>query len=1107
MVKVNLPMARMSRFRTFKPVGRKNLMGKKLLIFLSLAIILFFGEQQLSGQVFLISIRSEGSTDICQGDPVTLILTVYGGDSPYTVTINGDDGEYMVLKDIEMPYKFEVHPESDNTFYIASAVDSRDRKGRAYGSVTVHVNPSTSVSILLDRTAYLVTEPGVSLQSDPSGGHFSGIGVSGNTFYPGVAGTDGSPHLITCTYENEWGCTSKDTVHLYVLSGVASVSLVSGEEPVHSFCNDGTSYTIIGSNEDDLTGSFELFLKGTSTPVPDHISDPDPDDDLASLLTEGLSGTYEIVYTYGIGGLEIEESTEFEALDINLNGIQGLPETACKKDDPYPLKPDVGVPDPDAIFSFSGPGISGNQSDGFYFDPGDPDVPTDLVEIELDYTASNGCNMIISEIVFVGIDPEVSFRLNPICIAPQGGLVFFENLTPGKGSVETWYWDFGDPASGSDNSSDLADPDHNYSAPGPRTITLTATTYEGCIGQYQLDTVLVDNPVSDFTFLSDCFTEGKDISFTASPVSVYSALDTLIWTVRSKEGDILETIGKEPQDLTLNFIFPSVDNYDINLYVQNLAGCAGEITERIELVPSYPLSTNGYTETFNQPVDGWEVSSLDQQESWVLGEPDFNGFESEEYDRGWYTNLPPYSEEVVEHSWVRSPCFDFSGVRNPVIEMDIMKSFEPGKGGAVLQYQETAGGPWLTLGFVGGGSNWYNQSDIIYLPGGSGTGWGLETFEPDHEWVPASHPAQQLGGNPHLKFRVAFASGGTREIKPGVFNQGFAFDNFTISESMKRRSVLEYFTNAAGEPLFVADSLVKRFATKYSGIVYDLHYHMDYPEEDPMNAYNPYIPSARAFRYDVLTVPYAVLNGGVTPAYRYNLVLPDGDLDEELLLESALEAPLFDLSLSVDYYSDKLDGNVLVTCLSDSFDAYIQLYVVVLEKEVTSYPELSGDGSFRNVVLDMVPSPTGKPLGNNWNDGKTLETDFNWEYVPYVEDPEDLCVVAFVEDRDHGTVLQADAVYNSPYVGITEYKDRSIPLVFYPNPARNYVTVYFGERTTQGGELEIVDISGRKVMVTSVQKGITTLELDISRLPEGMFMITWTETGIVKGHARLIQIR
>jgi PKD repeat protein len=1088
-------------------MGREKFMGKKLLIFLSLAIILFVGEQRLSGQVFLISIRSEGPTDICQGDPVTLILTVYGGDPPYTVTINSDDGEYMVLKDIEMPYKFEVYPESDNTFYIASAVDSRDRKGRAYGSVTVHVNPSTPVSILLDRTAYLVTEPGVPLKSDPSGGHFSGIGVSGNIFYPSVAGTAGSPHLITCTYENEWGCTSKDTEYLYVLSGVASVSLVSGGDPVYSFCNDGSGYTIIGDNDDDLTGSFELFLKGTSTPVPDHISDPDPDDDMATLLTEGLSGNYEIVYTYGIGGLEIEASTEFEALDINLNGIQGLPETACKKDDPYPLQPDVGVPDPNAIFSFSGPGISGNQSTGFYFDPGDPEVPADLVEIELDYTASNGCNMVLSEIIFVGIDPEVNFRLDPICMAPQGGTVFFENLTPGKGSVETWSWNFGDPASGNDNTSDLVHPDHYYTSPGPRTITLTATSYEGCTGQLQLDTVLVDNPVPDFTFKSDCFTEGKDISFTASSVSIYSVLDTMIWTVISKEGDILENIGKGPQDLTMNYLFPSVDDYDINLYVQNLAGCAGEITKRIGLVPSYPLTVNGYTETFNQPVAGWVVASVDQQESWVLGEPDFNGFESEENDHAWYTDLPAYSEEVIEHSWVRSPCFDFSGIRNPVIGMDIIKSFEPGKGGAVLQYQETAGDPWLTLGFLGGGSNWYNQSSIVYLPGGSSIGWGLETFEPDHKWVPASHPAQQLGGKPHLKFRIAFASGGAREIEPGIFNQGFAFDNFTVSESMNRRSVLEYFTNAAGEPMFVADSLVKGFATKYSGIVYDLHYHMDYPEEDPMNAYNPYAPSTRAFNYGVPTVPYAVLNGGVTPAYRYNLVLPDGALDEELLLESALEAPQFDLSLAVDFGGDLLNGNVQVTCLSDSFDANIQLYVVVLEKEVTSYPELSEDGSFRNVVLDMVPSPTGKLLGNNWNDGKTEEMDFSWEYVPYIEDPEDLFVVAFVQDRDHGAVLQADAVYYSTYTGIAEYKNRSVPLVLYPNPATDYVTVYFGERTALGGELEIVDISGRKVMVTSVQKGITTQELDISRLPEGMFMITWTETGTAKGHARLIRIR
>jgi hypothetical protein len=1098
----------MYRFHPLKATGKALFMGRKLLIFLFLGLLMTLSVQRATGQDFYISLRADGPTNICQGEPLALILSVFGGNDPFTVTINDDEGEYLVLKDIDMPYSFEIYPQQDNSFYIASAYDRRNREGRVWGGpVSVEVNPSTPVSILLDRTAFLVTESGVPLNSNPSGATFSGIGVSGNTFYPKVATTVGSPHLLTCTYVNQWGCTSEDTEDLYVLSGKSSVTLLSGEEPIYSFCNDGSDYTIVGSNDDGLNGSFELFRQGSSNPIPGQIIDSDPDDNQATLLTDGLSGEYEIVYTYGMGGLEVEASTGFIALDAGVTGIQNLPETVCKSDDPYPLIPEVDTPDPGATYSFSGPGVSGNQTDGFVFDPGDPDVPVDQVEIVLDYTSSNGCSTQWSVFVLVGVSPDVAFALDPVCISPSGGVVNFENLTVPKETVVSWEWNFGDPSSGDDNISYLENPEHFYASPGPRTITLTATSFEGCIGQYQIDTILVDQPLAGFSFSSDCYSEGESISIIASPLSEYSDLDTMVWTIRTENGNLLDVVGKGPQDDTLKYTFPSMDTYQVHLYVENEAGCAGDSTRMIELLPLQTVAATGYLETFNQPVEDWMVASSDQRASWELGEPDFNGFDPIPNDDAWYTDLPEYNEGVVEHSWVRSPCFDFSGLRNPVIGMDIMKSFEPDRGGAVLQYQATAGGgEWQTLGSVGGGTSWYNISDILYQPGGSSSGWGLETFEPDTEWIPASHPAIQLARNPHVKFRIAIASGGSKELSPGVFNQGFAFDNFSITESMRRRSVLEYFTNAAGEMIHPADSMVNSFAKKHAGMVYDIHYHMNYPEEDPMNLYNPYAPSTRAFNYGVPDVPHAVLNGGATPEHRYTLIPPDGVLDDDILIESALEVPDFDLSLSVDYQADQLNGTVLVTCLNDSVESNIQLYIIVLERMVTSYPQLNEAG-FRNVVLDIIPSPRGKLLGNNWNDGTSVNFEFDWEYVSYIEDVEDLLVVAFVQDRDLGWVLQADAVYHSSPVGIDDSNHRTRSMELYPNPATDLVRIYFNEATGYKDELEIVDISGRKVMVTPVEPGITSLEIDISRIPEGFFMVFWKQSGSVKDHARFIRIR
>ncbi len=1087
---------------------KKGIMLIRNILYPFLFVLLFLSPGSLSGQFFFVTISSVGDTEICLGESVAAVLNFSGGRSPYTVVINDNEGEYLVLEKIKSPYTFYILPETDNTYYIASAVDNRGRKGAPSGSVPVTVHQPTPVSIVMDRTVFLVTDPGYPLASSPPGGTFAGNGVSGDTFYPADATPVGSPHQITCTYINQYGCVSEESKEVFVLWGESAVCLVSGNDTVTTICGDAPTCTIKGSNEDNLPGTFELFRADSATSLPGHISDEDLTDNEATLWLDGLRGAFDIVYTYGMETLEITVSTRFTVDHIGVIGIVDLPDSLCKNDDPFPLVPDVSFEDPDPTFTFSGPGVSGNQWDGFFFDPGDTGVTPGPNEIHLEYISSYGCRAEATEIIHAGFVPVVSFIPDRTCLDAGGSTISFSNLTGQKDLIAEWSWDFGDPASGENNSSHLENPGHFYAEPGSRTIVLDAITLEGCSARHELDTLLADQPVADFTWNNDCFAEDQVTTFLASPLSVFADLDTLIWTFRSVDGELLEVTGKGPAELTLDHSFSSLDPNDVTLLVENAAGCRGEITRRIELLPVHSLATDDYLETFNDSVQGWSAASEDGPESWILGEPDFAGFQQVENDKAWFTDLPGQPGDYLEHSWVRSPCFDLSGLNNPVIRMDIMKSFRPGIDGAVLQYQDLVDQGWKTLGTIGGGLNWYNDSAIYLKPGGSSIGWGLALFEPDNEWVPATHSLGLLAGNTHVKFRLAIASSGSQEISPGVFSQGFAFDNFFIAEAMIRRSVLEYFTNAAGDPMFSADSLVKDFAREHAGTVLDLHYHMEIPEDDPMNSNNPDPPSTRSFNYGIPVVPYAVLNGGVTPEYCFDLSPPTTELDELPFIRSTLEEPVFDLSLSVDYQESRLEGDVTVTCLGDSFDSYLLLYIVVIEQAVTSYPYLNQGIAFRNVVLDMLPT-TGILLGNNWSSGATEEIDFSWDYAGYVEDVEDLCVVAFVQDREvnHRWVFQAVAEPHPDYVGIYGKIDENRPMVLYPNPARDYLHVDFGSRAGNGDQLVVVDISGCKVMKTSIQQGTAVQRIDISRLPEGMFVVLWKESGMVRGRAKLVRHR
>ncbi len=779
-----------------------------------------------------------------------------------------------------------------------------------------------------------------------------------------------------------------------------------------------------------------------------------------------------------------------------------MPHEVCKSDDPYLLLPEVDIPDPGAIYIFNGVGVSGNQEDGYYYNPGSPDIPRGETAINLDYTSSFGCIDSVKTKVLTKFAPTINFSMSKACLPQDGGIVEFNNTTSGKYSVESWAWDFGDPESGENNFSDLEHPEHFYSKPGFRRVSLTATTFEGCLSDYEADTVIADQPMADFTLINDCFIKGQQTQFLDRSISDFAEIDTLVWTFKTMNGGILGVTGSGSSSDTIGFPFTTIDNYTVSLNIENGVGCQGETTKTIELKPIKSLGGAGYLEEFNGNADGWEVASEGNLESWTLAEPDFTGFEQVAGDRAWFTKLPDHQEAYVEQSWVQSPCFDFSGTSKPVIQMDLMKSFVPGKDGAVLQYQDRVSEGWKTVGKVGEGLEWYNNLSILNAPVGSSFGWGLSIFTPDTEWVKAGHPLDVVAGKPFVKFRIATGTGGKRTIG----NQGFAFDNFFIGERI-RRSLLEHFTNSASIACKTADDVVDAFAADHSTILINLQYHVDYPGTDPMNLNSPYSPSARSFYYGISGVPYALLNGGVEPDHRYNFSDPDNAPDEDALIAASLETPLFKMGLTVDYQGNRLEGNVITTCLADTFQSNLQLYVVVIEREVTAYTGENQDTRFRNVVLDMLPSPAGKLLGSQWGSGKTDSTSFNWDFAAYVEDIEDLSVVAYVQDRENGNILQAVAIPHTPGVGI--HNRTTIPgkLNVYPNPAIDHFFVNFEDEIIQEGQLQIVDLSGRTVLNSELQPGYSIQRLEISDLSTGMYMVYWKEEGIVKGMNRLVIAR
>lgn len=154
--------------------------------------------------------------DICEGESIVLNaenMTSGNFDFEWSPAIAG------MMPQNGMSQSVTVVPPASMTFTVSVTDQIADCDTVAYVSVTVHPTPGVLIANLASQ--YYVTDGPVTMEGIPAGGTFSGTGVSGNTFSPGVAGL--GTFTISYTYTDVHGCTATATqqVHVVVFSGIA----------------------------------------------------------------------------------------------------------------------------------------------------------------------------------------------------------------------------------------------------------------------------------------------------------------------------------------------------------------------------------------------------------------------------------------------------------------------------------------------------------------------------------------------------------------------------------------------------------------------------------------------------------------------------------------------------------------------------------------------------------------------------------------------------------------------------------------------------------------------------------------------------------------------
>ena len=100
--------------------------------------------------------------------------------------------------------------------------------------------------------------------------------------------------------------------------------------------------------------------------------------------------------------------------------------------------------------------------------------------------------------------PGFSYTI-PACETLE--VAFTDQSAISTGSVAQWIWDFGDPASGLNNVSDIQNPVHIFSQSGTYRVKLTVTSGQGCTTATELDVIVNMLPLANFTVPEVCLTD------------------------------------------------------------------------------------------------------------------------------------------------------------------------------------------------------------------------------------------------------------------------------------------------------------------------------------------------------------------------------------------------------------------------------------------------------------------------------------------------------------------------------------------------------------------------------------------------------------------------
>ena len=145
---------------------------------------------------------------------------------------------------------------------------------------------------------------------------------------------------------------------------------------------------------------------------------------------------------------------------------------------------------------------------------------TTFFDVMLTATDTNGCDSSFSRQIKIS-RPVPEFYSNTLTAnCPPLLVPFYDSSSV---DVISWYWTFGDTASGGNNHSALQDPQHIYNQSGTFDVQLVVTNSDGCIDSVvKTNYITINGPTGSFAFTPPYGCAPLAVDFTASAMSTTS---------------------------------------------------------------------------------------------------------------------------------------------------------------------------------------------------------------------------------------------------------------------------------------------------------------------------------------------------------------------------------------------------------------------------------------------------------------------------------------------------------------------------------------------------------------------------------------------------------